>query len=103
MKRHEVKCTNPSFTEMWNGEKPVDIRKDDRNYLKGELLWQREYKLGPGTGYTGRDMVQFISYKLPAGIYPGLISGYCAMGVITLQKREAGSTVPLLDVITHGP
>lgn len=100
MEIEELKCTNPSFSDMFDGEKSFDIRKNDRPYRKGILLWQREYdKI---TGYSGRDMIQFVSYILVAGTYPGLEPGYCNMGVITLQKREAGSTVPLLELKKHG-
>jgi hypothetical protein len=84
---------------MWNGDKSFDIRKNDREYQKGKLLWQREYD--PATGYSGREMVQYTTYILPSGVYDGLQEGYCCMGIIVVQRHEAGSTVPLLDVRTH--
>lgn len=70
---------------MWNGEKEFDIRLDDRNYQKGELLWQREFD--PSFGYTGREMIQAVTYLLPADTYEGLAPKYCCMGIKVLQRR----------------
>jgi hypothetical protein len=101
MKMHELKTVNPWFTDMWNGDKDFEIRKDDRDYEKGDLVWSREYV--PNTmhdkendclvitgddPYTGRSIIGHIKYILPAGVFEGLSPGYCALGVTILQKRE---------------
>jgi hypothetical protein len=98
MKMHELKTENPWFTDMWNGEKKFEVRKDDRGFQKDDILWLREFEpnalhgdneeylvLLSGNPYSGRELICHVDYILPAGSLPDL--NYCVMGITILQKR----------------
>ena len=85
MKMIELKTINPYFTDVWNGDKPFEIRKDDRDYILGDILWLREY--ATTTGYSGRSIIAEVSYIIPAGVFKGLVEGYCAMTIDILQRK----------------
>jgi Domain of unknown function (DUF3850) len=93
MKMHEIKTINPYFTDTWNGDKPVEIRFNDRDYHEGDILWQREYDPEEaevmGTGYSGREMISMVSKILiNQNVFPGLAPGYLMMGIIVLRRIE---------------
>jgi len=103
MKTHELKTINPWFSDMWNGEKDFEVRKDDREFLKGDILWLREYIpnalrdvanncliLTGGNPYTGRELLCHVKYILRAGVFVGLTPCYCCMGIEILQHRLVG-------------
>lgn len=91
MKMVEYKTINPYFTDVWNGDKTFEIRKDDRPDEKlevGDLVWLREYDVGyPSSSYTGRSVLADVRYMIPAGKFEGLSDGYCAMGIYILQRK----------------
>jgi hypothetical protein len=82
----EVKTINPYFSDMWNGDKPFEIRFNDRGYQKGDVLFSREYDPENKT-YSGREILSRIRYVIPEGQFVGLAHGYCAMTVTVLQQR----------------
>jgi hypothetical protein len=83
---HEIKTINPYFSDMWNGNKPFEIRREDRGYNLGDVLWSREYNPNDNT-YTGREMLCSVDYMIAPGEFAGLSPGYCAMGCEVLQRR----------------
>lgn len=91
MKMHELKTINPYFSSVWDGVKKFEIRKNDRGFECGDILWLREYtprnayKEG---SYSGRELLCQVIYLLSYEQFEGLASGYCVMGIIILQKRE---------------
>ena len=100
MKTHELKTVNPHFTDAWNGKKLFEIRKDDRGFQDGDILWLREYIpntlhdvqndcliLIDDNPYTGRELICHVIYILPAGVFEGLEPNYCCMGIKILQQR----------------
>lgn len=80
-KVHVVKTQNPHFTASFENAKPFELRDDDRGYLAGDTLLQREYD--PETGYSGRMLQYLITSVLKD--YPGLEPGYVILG---LQPRQ---------------
>lgn len=58
---HELKCINPFFEEIWNGNKTFDIRIKDRPYKVNDFVLLREYD---GIGYLGREIKALITYIL---------------------------------------
>jgi hypothetical protein len=83
----EVKTINPYFTDMLNGLKTFEIRLNDRNYEVNDVIFSREYDPETKT-YSGREQLLHIKYILKEGMFSGLSSGYCAMGVVVLQSRD---------------
>jgi hypothetical protein len=87
MKIHELKTINPYFTDVWDANKEFEIRKDDRNFELGDILWLREYDTGANT-YSGRHILAEVSYILPAGEFEGLSEGYCAMQLFIIERKS---------------
>jgi len=103
MTEHNLKTINPYFTDVWNWEKTFEIRKNDRNFKKGDLLKLREYEpcwdkendcLVSGGGYTGRVIYAEIDYILPENTFEGLAQGYCVLGINILDMFADGDLEP---------
>ncbi len=87
MKMHELKTINPYFTAIWEGRKSFEIRKNDRDFEEGDILWLREYQMfREHVDYTGRAIVCKVTYILSD--FEGLAPGYCAMHISILDMRE---------------
>ena len=86
MKMHELKTINPYFADTYHGNKLFEIRKDDRDFCIGDILWLREYDADAKV-YSGRSILCKVMYRLPATIFEGLSIGYCAMGIHILEVR----------------
>ena len=56
---HELKILPHYFTDVINGEKTFEIRKNDRPFHKGDLLALNEYD---GQYYTGNSCLVYIDY-----------------------------------------
>ena len=75
---HELKAWPEYFEEIWQGRKTFDIRKNDRAFRVGDVLFLREYF--PNTNqYSGRELKAQINYLLSD--YIGLTDGYVAMSI----------------------
>lgn len=80
---HEVKCWPNYFDAIESGEKPFDVRRDDRGYQKGDTLFLRRYdpaKLIESDKYTGSEMNKEITYVLTGGQF-GIEPGYVVLGL----------------------
>ncbi|WP_294288528.1 ASCH/PUA domain-containing protein [uncultured Chryseobacterium sp.] len=76
---HELKTHPEYFVATLLGEKNFEVRKDDRNYQRGDELLLKEYN--PITEeYTGRMLQRRITYILRGGIF-GIEKGYCVMNI----------------------
>ena len=53
--RHELKCWPRYFERLLDGTKTFEVRKDDRGFKTGDVLWLREWEPG-GRGFTGRSL-----------------------------------------------
>lgn len=75
---HELKIWPSCFAAVEAGQKPFDVRQDDRHYEIGDALLLREYE--PETEqYTGHSTTRWISYLLRGGTF-GIEAGWCVMG-----------------------
>lgn len=93
MKMHEIETINPYFSDTWNGDKPVEVRLNDRNYQEGDILWLREFDPEEaeivGTGYSGREIISRVSKILiKENTFSGLTPGYIMMGITILKEIE---------------
>lgn len=78
MKTHYVKCEIEFFQKVVNGEKPWELRLNDRNYEKGDVLIQQEFDKEMKQ-YTGREHVNKIGFVLTDAEKFGLMKNYCIM------------------------
>lgn len=78
MTEHELKTWREPFEHMWSGAKTFEIRKDDRKYRVGDVLWLREYDHLDST-YLGRELRVEVTYVLGGGF--GIPDGYVCMSV----------------------
>ncbi|QVQ57040.1 ASC-1 transcription coactivator [Anabaena phage Elbi] len=77
--RHELKTVNPFFTDVYEGRKNFEIRKNDRGYAVGDLLILREWT---GNNYTNRRVEKIVKYILPSESFPdGIKPGYVIMSL----------------------
>jgi hypothetical protein len=80
MSTHELKTWPKFFDAVRSGEKPFEVRKNDRGYAVGDTLWLREY-VPEEERYTGRSMARTVSYVLHGGEF-GIHSEYCVLGLM---------------------
>ena len=78
MKIHELKTVNPFFRNVSRCEKRFELRKNDRDFQRGDILILKEYKPETNT-YTGKECVVRIQSIL-AG-FTGLEDGYCILAI----------------------
>jgi hypothetical protein len=76
---HELKCWPVPFDAVWNGRKPYEIRKNDRDYRTGDVLRLREWS-PEGKQYTGREVSTEVAYMTPGGEW-GLPADLCVLGL----------------------
>jgi hypothetical protein len=80
---------------MMEGKKPWDIRRNDRNYLVGDILVLREWN--PDTKeYTGRQEIVRVDYmitELPTSV--GLFLGGFVVMSVTKVKFEVTESASL--------
>lgn len=77
VKTHELKTWPEFFKLVWSGQKPFELRFDDRGFRAGDMLRLREY-VQRDDRYTGRQ----IDVKITSVIsgFPGLEPDYVIMG-----------------------
>lgn len=76
---HDLKTWPKAFQAVFDGRKRYEIRKDDRGFAVGDLLYLREWE--PHTeSYTGREMMVRVTYMTKGGEW-GLPEGMCVMSI----------------------
>ena len=85
MMEHKLKTDPEVFRASKDGRKTFEIRFDDRGFAIGDLLELQETKFtgeemkaGAPLVYTGRTVVQYVSYILRGPAY-GLKEGWVIM------------------------
>lgn len=73
---HSIKVKPPYYSAIIEGKKNFELRKDDRNYQVGDVLYLCEFD---GENYTGKQCIRRVTYKLSD--FVGLASGYCILGL----------------------
>ena len=76
--QHELKILPKYFNDVYTKVKPFELRKNDRDFQVGDVIYLREYD---GENYTGRTLVVFVTYVLKDCIAYGLQDGYCILGI----------------------
>lgn len=76
---HELKIWKEYFEEVFMGRKTFEVRKNDRNFQKGDILILKEWD-NEKQEYTGRQMARGISYILNGGQF-GVENGFVVMAL----------------------
>ena len=81
MKIHELKILPEYYDAVRCGDKRFEIRKNDRDFHRGDILRLKEWD---GEKYTGEELDALVRYVLYdwAG---GLQDGYCIMSIDTMM------------------
>lgn len=96
---HELKTDAGFFQAVIDGQKPFEIRRNDRNYQVGDILVLKETKY-PGYAmnacqdsaplvYTGRKTRRRITYIMPPQEAYGLTYGFIAMTTEPVDMESA--------------
>lgn len=87
---HELKTVYPYFSQVWYGDKNFEIRKNDRNFKKGDRLILREYdKEKESKPYSGRCIFCKIDCILISeNTFIGLSEDYLVMKITVIDKWE---------------
>ncbi len=94
MRKHELK-TWPSFFEaLYRGEKTFEVRKNDRDFAVGDVLYLREWDPGKETPrgleewcYSGRTLLFEVTYILHGGRF-GIEASVCVMGLRKIAPEK---------------
>jgi hypothetical protein len=87
---HELKIWPSCFAAVKAGNKPFDVRENDRGFQIGDELLLREFE--PETGqYTGHTITRWVSYVLEGGAF-GVRDNWCVLGFSELPPIPTGMT-----------
>jgi hypothetical protein len=84
---HELKTVPPFFEDVLSGGKTFEVRLNDRNFQKGDILMLREYIRSIEPYYTGRSLTAKVTYVLLGGSF-GIDPKYIIMGLKRRPWRE---------------
>ncbi|RKW05197.1 MAG: DUF3850 domain-containing protein [Streptococcus sp.] len=73
---HKIKLSHEFWSDVVNGRKTFELRKNDRNYQVGDYLLLKEVK---NSSPTTRECLVEVTYKLEN--YIGLQDGHCILGI----------------------
>lgn len=74
---HDLKILPEFYAAVNSGAKNFEVRKNDRDFHKHDVLILREWD---GEKYTGRWLERSIGYILPGGAY-GIEDGYVVLAL----------------------
>ena len=89
MTEHELKTWMPFYQHVIDGIKPFEVRRNDRGYQAGDVLYLREWdqdkaalhSLMPDySHYTGRSHRRTVTYTL-TGEHWGVRDGFIVLGL----------------------
>ena len=85
MNTHVLKTWPTAFSEIWEGRKRFELRRNDRGFKIGDELVLNEWS-NKLRGYTGRRVIAVVTYVLADDAeFPGIRPGYVCMS-IDVQK-----------------
>lgn len=76
---HQLKTWPVFFERIYTGEKPFEIRKNDRDFQSGDTLRLSEFD-NETSQYTGRVILRTITYVMQGGAF-GLEAGFVCLGL----------------------
>jgi len=76
---HTLKIWPEYFQDIWSGKKTFEVRKNDRDFKKFDVLILKEWDFETNK-YTGSYIYVDVVYVLHGGQF-GIKKGYCVMGI----------------------
>lgn len=86
MKIHLLKCWPEFYARLENGQKPFELRKNDRDFQTGDVLVVAEY-IPSEDKLTGKNLRFSITYVLK-GPWGGLAEGWAILGIKKEQSND---------------
>ena len=83
MTEHELKIWPKQYDAIADGRKTFELRKDDRGFAVGDVLYLRDYYPDIAK-YSGRWIRVVVTYILKD--FQGLQEGYVVMGIKILKE-----------------
>lgn len=80
---HILKCENPHFEDVWRGVKTFELRYNDRDYQRNDVLFLKEYNARNQT-FSGRWVVVQVTHILRHG----LREGWVCMSIQLVRRYE---------------
>lgn len=74
---HILKIEPEYYRAVASGQKTFELRKNDRNYQRGDVVVLKEHS---NNSYTGGEINAYISYVFVGGSL-GLEKDYCILGI----------------------
>lgn len=87
MKTHYLKTIQPFFSEVKNGTKTFEHRKNDRDFQVGDEVYLQEYDL-MFNSFSGQEIRGTITYVLKD--WKGLDVDYCVFSLQIIQPISFG-------------
>ena len=87
MKTHYLKTVQPFFSEVKNGTKTFEHRRNDRDFQVGDEVYLQEYDLQKNT-FSGQVVSGNITYVLKD--WKGLDVDYCVFSLQITQHINCG-------------
>ncbi len=97
MKIHRLKTWPNFYGAICNGDKPFEVRFDDRGIDVGDWLQLEEFR--PSRGYTGRRCLLAVTYRLRLLEAPGIP---CAPELASLDGEWVVLGLRMLADQAHG-
>ena len=66
---HDIKIHEEFFAPVFDGQKTFEVRRNDKNYMPGDIVIMREWSLEHG--FTGRAVCKEIGYVTAFNQRPG--------------------------------
>jgi hypothetical protein len=79
---HNLKTLSQYFHRVESGEKPFEVRKNDRDFQTGDLVYLEDFD---GTNFSGKKILGKITYILQGGQF-GIERGHCVFGFEVIEK-----------------
>lgn len=95
-KTHHLKTWPEPFEAVISGDKPYEIRKNDRGYAVGDILVLSEWLPASGE-LTGRRAVRRITYMTPGSAW-GLPADLCVLGMTPASDDEITTPATLVGM-----
>jgi hypothetical protein len=87
LREHELKTWPAYYDAVARGDKPFEIRRDDRGYRVGDTLHLRRWT--PADGYSGESMRVSVTYVTDGGQLGCLTPGHVVLGITVLATADA--------------
>jgi hypothetical protein len=79
VREHELKVWPRYYAKVESGEKPWEMRLNDRDFQEGDRLRLREFDPNGG-GYSGKELRRGVGFVLRGPAF-GIEPGYCCFTV----------------------